>query len=347
MISINYNFIFMKRNLFIVVSLFLTTILYGQRPVVTVFSENGEKFWLIMDGVKKNAEPQYRVENIVMENDWAKVKIIFEDPGMPDIEKTIQGLDYDGKPNAVTHIIKKTKKGSYEMKVLSWKPITELPTQQVVQSEKPAGQTHIVNEAPVQTNTQTTDVQNTGTETTTNRGVTPNSGQESAGINVNLGTQGQDGANINLKVDITVPGQATESNTTSVVTSTTSNTSGESQMETPEPTQVVNNENTKQDFNCNGPVNEGDFNTMKNSISSKSFEDSKLTTAKQVVKANCLSSAQVKDILELFSFEQTKLDFAKLAYLNTWDKRNYYIVNDAFTFESTIEELSEYINSIH
>jgi hypothetical protein len=45
----------------------------------------------------------------------------------------------------------------------------------------------------------------------------------------------------------------------------------------------------------------------------------------------------------LFSFEDTRLEFAQYAYAYTLDLRNYYKLNDAFTFESSIDELNKYI----
>jgi hypothetical protein len=44
----------------------------------------------------------------------------------------------------------------------------------------------------------------------------------------------------------------------------------------------------------------------------------------------------------LFDFESTRLTFAKFAYKYTFDKGNYYKVNDAFQFESSIEELNQF-----
>jgi hypothetical protein len=85
------------------------------------------------------------------------------------------------------------------------------------------------------------------------------------------------------------------------------------------------------------------FNNAKNSINSKSFEDSKLTLAKQVTKSNCMTAAQIKEVMGLFSFEETKLDFAKYAYDFCYNQGNYYEVNDGFGFESTIEELNQYL----
>ena len=96
---------------------------------------------------------------------------------------------------------------------------------------------------------------------------------------------------------------------------------------------------------CSWPMSNQDFAGVKNSISSKSFEDSKLTMAKQVINSNCLFSQQVKEIMMLFSFEDTKLDLAKYAYGFTFDLGNYYKVNDALDFESSIDELNAYIKS--
>ena len=87
----------------------------------------------------------------------------------------------------------------------------------------------------------------------------------------------------------------------------------------------------------------GDFQSAKGSISSKTFEDSKLTIAKQIIQSNCLLSSQVKEIMLLFTFEDSRLDFAKFAYAYTLDLGNYYKVNDAFTFESSIDDLNKYV----
>lgn len=91
------------------------------------------------------------------------------------------------------------------------------------------------------------------------------------------------------------------------------------------------------------PMSPEDFASAKASISSKSFEDSKLTLAKQIAASNHLTSKQVKEIMQLFSFEDSKLDFAKYAYKYVYDPNNYYIVNDAFKFSSSIDELNEFI----
>ena len=97
------------------------------------------------------------------------------------------------------------------------------------------------------------------------------------------------------------------------------------------------------EIGCPYPMSDSDFQNVKKTISSKSFEDSKLSIAKQVTSANCLFSSQVNEIMHLFSFEATRLDFAKFAYRYIFDVGNYYKVNEAFQFESSTTELNKYI----
>ena len=91
------------------------------------------------------------------------------------------------------------------------------------------------------------------------------------------------------------------------------------------------------------PMSESAFGSALNSINSKGFDDSKLTIAKQIIGTNCVSSDQVRRIMLTFEFEETMLDFAKFAYGRTVDIGNYYKVNDAFKFESSIDDLNSYI----
>lgn len=113
---------------------------------------------------------------------------------------------------------------------------------------------------------------------------------------------------------------------------------------------VVNNGTPAQpatvsQYGCPGPMNGAAFEQAKQSIKSKPFEDNKLQIAKQVLGSNCLTCAQVKDIILLFNFEDSRLDFAKFAYGRTYDYGNYFMVNDAFKFSDSIDQLNSYIQS--
>lgn len=96
---------------------------------------------------------------------------------------------------------------------------------------------------------------------------------------------------------------------------------------------------------CPYPVSDATFNEIKRTIEKNSFESTKLSVAKQVIGSNCLLSKDVKEIMDLFSFESSKLEFAKFAYGHTYDLGNFFIVNQAFNFESSVSELEQFIRS--
>jgi len=97
---------------------------------------------------------------------------------------------------------------------------------------------------------------------------------------------------------------------------------------------------------CTANMSTQSFANAKQTISAKSFEDDKIKVAQQIAGTNCLKSYQVKEIMMLFSFEDSKLKFAKYAYHHTSDLGNYYTINDAFTFSTSIDDLNNYINSL-
>jgi hypothetical protein len=88
-----------------------------------------------------------------------------------------------------------------------------------------------------------------------------------------------------------------------------------------------------------------EFSQLLQSMEKEWFEGNKIKSATHVVKNNSLTTNQVKQIMQLFSFENNKLEVAKQAYANTVDKRNYSSVNDLFSFSSSREELARFIRN--
>ncbi|MBN1339561.1 MAG: DUF4476 domain-containing protein [Bacteroidales bacterium] len=302
--------------------------LQAQRPKTTFFSEDGHKFWVIMDGSRKNAEPQYRVDNIEMQNDWAQVKIIFENPEIPELEKTIQGVDPDGKPISAIWAIKKNNKGKWILRPSSWGELPGEPASTVQQQEIPAQQ-------------NLPEPANTGNPPPTGNdipaGVSVQTGETGISMEINMQEPAQEintGINMNVRTD-----RQTDNQTYGNVNVGSDLPPVPYEEPAPAKNQPVSSE-------CTEAVNHTGFAEMKENISSASFEETKFSIARQMLNGNCLSSSQVKEIMEIFSFEQTRLDFAKTAYLKTVDKNNYYKVNSAFSFESSVEELNEYIQGL-
>lgn len=90
-------------------------------------------------------------------------------------------------------------------------------------------------------------------------------------------------------------------------------------------------------------MNDREFVSVLQAIEKEWLESNKLKSASQIVKMNSLSTAQVEQLLLLFSFESNKLELAKQAYANTVDKRNYSRLYDVFSFNSSKTELERYI----
>jgi hypothetical protein len=104
-----------------------------------------------------------------------------------------------------------------------------------------------------------------------------------------------------------------------------------------------NNEDPRYDNNHSRAMSTDGFVQAKESLRKEWFENKRLETAKQIIDQNYFTSQQVKEMVLLFTYENNRLDIAKYAYGKTVDKENYFIMNDAFTFNSNKEKLSEYI----
>lgn len=154
---------------------------------------------------------------------------------------------------------------------------------------------------------------------------TTTTGQQQINTNVNMGIP-----NMGINVNMSVPGVQQTTTTTTTTTRTTST------PPPPAPSPAAKR-------GCTVACSSADFTSMKNSISSKPFEDSKVQIAKQIIGSNCVSSAQVRDLMNLFSYEESKLDIAKFAFSRCTDPNNYYKVNDAFTYSSSIDDLNNFI----
>jgi hypothetical protein len=92
-------------------------------------------------------------------------------------------------------------------------------------------------------------------------------------------------------------------------------------------------------------MNKIEFDRMLQSISREWLESNKIKSVTQVTKTNRFTTDQVKELMRLFTFENYRLEVAKLAYMNTVDKWNYSEVNTLFSFQASKIELDRYIRS--
>jgi hypothetical protein len=340
------------KKLFKIASMLIALNSFAQNNLV-VFSENGEKFYLLVNGVKQNVTPETNVKVTDLIHPQYKVKVMFEEKAKGIIDQTVYMMD--GGENVKNHEfvynVKMTKKGEYKIRPLSAVAISESkadPSQAVVHySTSEPVQNSSSNPASTQVNTQVSHNAAANvhvTETSTQSQLNGENGNTAnVGVNIN-------GMGVNISISDNNGGMNHSSSTT--VTSKTVTSSGTYMTHAPDHIneEPVANPGTgsvkgNSPSNCTRPMNAAEFTSVKSSIESKNFEESKIKVAKQVIDANCLTTDQVKQIMLSFSFEETRLDLAKYAYLHTYDPKNYFKLNDAFTFETSIDELDAYIKS--
>ena len=265
---------------------------------LTVFSEDGHKFFLILNGQRQNdkAETNIRVEELAQP--YYNAKIIFEDKTMAEINKNaLMVKDMNGVPQEVTYKIKSGKDGKQSLRYFSSMPIApDMPP-----PSRPAGVAVYNFGSPA-----TPVVVGTTSITTTT---------QATNANMNVGVTGM---NVNVNVSEPVVHQTTTTTTT---------------------TNAVPPANAGP---CAYAMSNSDYQAAKSSIQKTGFDETKLKTAKSIVSNNCLYANQVADMCRLFGFEETKLDFAKFAYQYCFDQKNYFKVNDVFSFDASKEELSTY-----
>lgn len=264
--------------------------------------------------MKQNATPAPRVEVADVQAGFYQVRIDFQDPTLPDFAQNNVGVE-----NGVrgSYLVKINRKGEYVLRLNSYAPMAGAP----VSSMPP----------PVGTSTGTIDV---GTVTPPANGQATISVQgdaatstESVSMNIDLGNMMQAAAGALGNVNV------------SVTTTTTTTSSGgwdggwEEQAPTPPAPAPA------------GPVamSSLDFTDYLNAIRSKTFEDSKLSTAKAPLSGQYLTAKQIKQVMQVFTFEDSRLEFAIFAHKRCVDPSNYYQVYDAFEFELSIDDLQEAI----
>jgi hypothetical protein len=284
------------------------TSLQAQTSNLIVFSENGERFNLILNGIRQNADYQTNVRITDLVPTQYKIRLLFEDANIPNLDKNIM---FD-QPSEITFVVKQTKKGKYVMRMMSQVPIAQAPPAPPTQN--------IITYTTVAPSPSVTVTETTTTTTSGSVGV--------PGESVSMGVSiGQNGANFNMNVNVNDQMGAETISTTTTSTTYSSTTT--------EPVQVVEVSGP-----CAAPMYDAEFADAKGSIARKDFEDTKLSIAKQITSANCLLSSQVYEIMMLFEFEDSKLEFATFAYGYTFDPEKYYMVHDAFEFETTVEDLN-------
>ncbi len=308
-------------KIFVYIALLIITcsnLLYAQwRPTgnLTVFTDDGTKFFLVLNGQRYNDDAQSNIRIEELPNPYYSCRIIFENNIYPEIsKKRLLIADVNGMLQDVTFQIRKNKKDNYVLNFYSYIPAVQnmLPPPDCAVYR--FGAPNVMIQPPMQNAPTQQDVM---FDNLIHQPVPPQNFQDQ--INVNVGGVG---------INVTIP-------------------NNNNQMLIHDDINYPNNAYTEPiyiDNGCIHPMNTRDFAAACNTIKQNGFDETRLNIAKQIAATNCLSSNQIIEMMQHFSFEQTKLTFAKIAFEACTDPGNYFKVGNAFSFEVSKIELNNYIS---
>ncbi len=242
---------------------------YNGRPqreepsTLSIFSENGAPFFLVLNGVNQNNVPQTKIRVEGLPQYGNDIEILFADNRTPGIRKTVNIADpVDGKAVNMTLKIVMGREGAR---------LRFVKCSEIDHNYRPPHDEYVMSYGRPQQVTRTTT-----TITTTN-----------------------------------------------------------------------NNDSYQPPAQPAGPpaVDRGTFAEMKKSIAAVNFDDTRISTAKTIIKNNYFTTDQVMELCRLFSFDDSKLDVAKYAYSHTVDANNYFKVANVFSFDANKQALNDYISS--
>ncbi|MES2679050.1 MAG: DUF4476 domain-containing protein [Bacteroidota bacterium] len=294
-----------------------------------IFSEDGDQFFAYINGIKQNERPEsnVKVTNLTAPN--ISLRIEFNDKSLPQLKQNMaleMGYEHTAK------IVRDMKK-QLKLRYFGQTPIGETPNAGMATVEYHTAD----NSAPVdqpQTTGNTITSTTTTTQTYNNGGGAVNINVAGPGITMNMSGVDPNAGNINSTTSTTV---------TKTSTSTSGSSSSGSQVRHKKGQHHQQASGTT--TGCTTAMTSANFATMKKSVESKPFSDTKMSTAKVATKNACLSVDQVKQIGKLFMMDDEKRAYAEFAYDYCVDKANYYQVSDIFSFSGTTEDFNKFLES--
>lgn len=351
----------MKTSFFLL--LFLTGSALFAQSNLSIFNNNGQQFYVVLNGIRQNSKPETNVQVGQIKNGSYAVKVIFADGKTPDIDKNFM---IDAPYDITARII--FKKGKGKLQLIGQEPthgmiqeaVVYRPSDAAVYSDatttiqtmpssssttiQTTGNTTGINMNVNVSETPNTTIQTSNTTTTTTTtGTIPD---ENVNLNMNLSVGGMN-VNLNANASGTGLGAGTTVSETTTTTTTSSSSTVQGQTNTQvlqqqQQQQVIQNQQQGHFVNCTQTMNR--LEAFKAELQDQSFEDDRLEALKLGLNKTCLTTAQAAQLLDLFSFDENRLEAAKYLSDRLTDRANAGELAKKLTFDSSKMEYRRYIS---
>ena len=92
-------------------------------------------------------------------------------------------------------------------------------------------------------------------------------------------------------------------------------------------------------------MSEREFNKFYSTVKQASTDKNKLGLITVAIEYSSFNIGQIKQLMELFSFEEGKLDCAKIMVANATDMQNVYSLADVFSFSATKDKFFDFLKN--
>ena len=93
---------------------------------------------------------------------------------------------------------------------------------------------------------------------------------------------------------------------------------------------------------CRNQLTAEEMDYLLQSLRSRDSESTKERIARDAIRNSSIAAEDLKRVLQEFEYENARLEFAKYAYDYLCDREHFYYIYDAFSFDSSVEELERY-----
>ncbi len=323
------------KRLLLIFFIFASINIYAQHSNL-IFNTNNtaHKFRLFINGNLKNSDFQtnVRLENIEAKN--YRIKIVFENRAFGYIQKNIYVRPNTEKIYSFRRKRQNTGRRrtahNNSTSVLRIDLLSEVPLYSI--DDEYMGESNDANDAINYTTGACPDAKNLINTNYENYDVV-------IGTEKNNITIGTNGIKVNFDVNELINKVTNKNNNTQ------DNNTNDIELDVTE--ENWNNEPSSEiaieSNSCTPTFTNKQFALIIIRLEKEGFESKKLAIAKSIARSNCLLTKQVRDVIKLFNFENNRVAFAKFAYNNVADKENYDLLLDSFTFETSKQEIREYI----
>ena len=278
---------------------------------------------MVLNGIRQNSKPETNVQVAQIKNGSYAVKVIFADGKTPDIDKNFM---IDAPYDITARII--FKKGKGKLQLMGQEPTHGVLQEAVVY--RPNDAAVYSDMIPIQTTTTTT---------TTTTGTIPD---ENVNLNMNLSVGG---VNVNLNANASATGLGTGATITETTTSSSTTTTQINNQANAQHQQViaqVQQAPLSNRVNCTKTMNR--LEAFKAELQDQSFEEDRLEALQLELKSTCLTTAQAEQLIDLFTFDENRLEVAKYLSDRLTDRDNAGALAKKLTFDSSKMEYRRYIS---